>query len=136
MSDSERIVFDTNTLISHLLLPDSLPAKAVRKGLNEGRIIVSEDTLSELAEVISRSKFDRYISIEDRQEFFRYFGRVVEKVEIIRRIKKCRDPKDDKFLELAINGNATHIITGDRDLLVLNPLQTIQIIKPVQYLDQ
>jgi len=136
MSDSERIVFDTNTLISHLLLPDSLPAKAVRKGLHAGRVIVSKDTLSELAEVLSRSKFDRYISIEDRQEFFRYFGRVVEKIEIIRKIKKCRDPKDDKFLELAINGRAALLITGDKDLLVMNPFQTIKIIKPEQYLNQ
>lgn len=135
MSNVRCLVFDTNTLISHLLLPDSLPARAVRKGLHEGQIIASDDTLSELADVLSRSKFDRYISIEDRQEFFRYFGRIVNTVEIIRSIKKCRDPRDDKFLELAVNGRASHIITGDKDLLVMNPFKAVQIINPEQFLN-
>ena len=136
MRDLPGLVFDTNTLISGLLLPDSEPAHAVKKGIHEGKIIVSSDTLNELAEVLSRAKFDRYISHENRKEYFRYFGRVVEKVEIIRKIKACRDPKDNKFLELAINGQAEVIITGDKDLLILHPYQSIQIITPAQYLNK
>lgn len=136
MSGTPRLVFDTNTLISHLLIPSSLPAQAVRKGLHEGQLIVSDDTLIELAEVLARAKFDRYISLADRQEFFRVFGRVVEKINIIRRVQACRDPGDDKFLELAINGQASHIITGDQDLLALHPFQSIQIITPVKYIKQ
>ena len=134
MSDSPRLVFDTNTLISHLLLPSSLPAQAVRKGLHQGQILVSDETLSELADVLVRSKFDRYISIEDRQEFFRLFGRVVEKVNIIRNVQVCRDPKDNKFLELAIDGLAGYIITGDQDLLTVHPFHSIEIITPQDYL--
>ena len=136
MRDLPRVVFDTNTLISGLLLPDSLPARAVKKGIYEGKIIVSGDTLNELAEVLSRAKFDRYISLENRKEYFRYFGRVVEKVEILRKIKACRDPKDNKFLDAAINGQAEVIITGDKDLLILHPYQSIQIITPAQYLNK
>ena len=136
MSGTPRLVFDTNTLISHLLMPSGLPAKAVRKGLHEGQLIVSDDTLGELAEVLARAKFDRYISLADRQEFFRVFGRVVEKINIIRRVQACRDPGDDRFLELAINGQASHIITGDQDLLALHPFQSIQIITPLNYIKQ
>ncbi len=128
------MVFDTNTLISGLLLPNSQPALAVKKGIHKGQIIVSRETLSELAEVLSRAKFNRYISIENRKEYFRYFGRIVEKIEIIRKITSCRDPKDNKFLELAINGRAKIIVTGDKDLLVLHPYQSVQIITPAQYL--
>jgi len=134
MSGTPRLVFDTNTLISHLLLPSSLPAQAVRKGLHQGQILVSDETLSELADVLVRSKFDRYISIKDRQEFFRVFGRVVEKVNIIRSIQVCRDPKDNKFLELAIDGQAGYIITGDQDLLTFHPIHSIEIITPQDYL--
>ena len=134
MSSTPRLVFDTNTLISHLLIPSGLPARAVRKGLHEGQLIVSDDTLSELAEVLARAKFDRYISLADRQEFFRVFGRVVEKINIIRRVQACRDPGNDKFLELAINGQASHIITGDQDLLALHPFHSIQIITPLNYI--
>ena len=62
--------------------------------------------------------------------------RVVEKVEIIRKIKACRAPKDNKFLELAISGQAEVIITSDKDLLILHPYQSIQIITPAQYLNE
>lgn len=134
MRDLSRLVFDTNILISGLLLPDSQPARAVKKGIHAGRISVSGETLSELADVLSRTKFNRYISVEDRKEYFRYFSRVVEKIEIIRKITVCRDPKDNKFLEVAVNGQAEIIITGDKDLLILHPYQSIQIITPAQYL--
>ena len=135
MSGTPRLVFDTNTLISHLLLPSSLPAQAVRKGLHQGQILVSDETMGELADVLVRPKFDRYISIEDRQTFFRVFGRVVENVHIIRNIQVCRDPKDNKFLELAVDGRATCIITGDQDLLILHPFNSIPIITPQSYLE-
>lgn len=131
-----RLVFDTNTLISGLLLPGSQPAHAVKKGLHEGKIIVSSDTLNELAEVLSRDKFNRYISLESRKEYFRYFARVIEKIEVIRKVKTCRDPKDDKFLELAINGEAEIIISGDKDLLILHSYQSVQIMSPAQYLNK
>jgi putative PIN family toxin of toxin-antitoxin system len=136
MSDAPRLVFDTNILISHLLIPTSIPGQAVRKGLHTGRLIVSDDTLNELAAVISRPKFDRYISLQNRKDFFRFLGRVVERVTIIRNIQACRDPNDDKFLELAVNGQAETIITGDQDLLALHPFRSIQIITPSEFLDQ
>lgn len=136
MSDAPRLVFDTNILISHLLIPTGIPAQAVRKGLHEGRVIVSDDTLNELASVISRPKFDHYISVQDRKDFFRFFGRVVERITIIRKIQACRDPKDDKFLELAFNGQAETIITGDHDLLGMHPFRSIRIITPARFLDQ
>jgi len=50
-------------------------------------------------------------------------------------IRACRDPKDDKFLELAVSGQATHIVTGDADLLVLHPFPGIQIISPTQLIE-
>ena len=94
---------------------------------------MSDATLGELADVLSRAKFDRYISIEDRQQFFRRLARVVEVVPITHTVRVCRDPKDDKFLEVAVNGAADLIITGDEDLLVLNPYRDVRITKPAQY---
>src|SRR5690242_5974726 len=113
----ERVVADTNVLISRLLLPQSVAAKAVRKIVDEGDLLVSQATLEELADVLSRPKFDPYIDLEDRQEFFRVLNRIVERVPITYPIKACRDPKDDKFLEVAVNGEAAVIVTGDKDLL-------------------
>ncbi|MBV8911874.1 MAG: putative toxin-antitoxin system toxin component, PIN family, partial [Acetobacteraceae bacterium] len=51
-----------------------------------------------------------------------------ERIAITERIVACRDPTDDKFLELAVNGRADLVVTGDLDLLVLNPFQGIPII--------
>ncbi len=133
MSEGLRVVCDTNTLISYLLLPQSAPALAVRKALEQGVLLVSESTLSELADVLSRPKFDRYISIEDRQAFFRLFSRMYERVNIVYPVNACRDPKDNQFLEVAVNGEASIIITGDADLLVLHPFQGVSILTAAQF---
>jgi uncharacterized protein len=50
-------------------------------------------------------------------------------------INACRDPKDNKFLELAVTGNVDYIISGDKDLLDLNPFNNIVIITPSQFLE-
>lgn len=134
MSDALRVVCDTNTLISSLLLPNGTPALAVRKAMADGVLLVSEATLNELATVLARPKFDRYISIEDRQAFFRLFSRLYERVNIIYPVSVCRDPKDNQFLEVAVNGLASIIITGDADLLVLHPFQSVAIVTPAQFL--
>lgn len=135
MKNRMRIVVDTNALISRLLLPDSVPGRAVSKAINTGLLLVSESTMTELADVLSRPKFDRYVSTEDRQQFFRLLGRVVEFVSILCPIRACRDPKDDKFLEVAVNGSADLIVTGDADLLSMHPFQNISILTPSSYLE-
>lgn len=132
----QRIVVDTNVLISRLLLPRSVPGKAVRKAVDAGQILISEATLAELAGVLAHPKFAPYVSVQDRQQFIRLLGRVAEMVPITHMIRACRDPKDDKFLELAVNGGASVIITGDKDLLALNPFRKIAIITPAEYLSR
>jgi putative PIN family toxin of toxin-antitoxin system len=130
----QRVVADTNALISRLLLASSIPGRAVRKAVDTGILLVSEATMNELADVLARSKFDRYITLEDRQQFLRLLGRVAEFVPIVYPVHACRDPQDDKFLEVALNGNADLILTGDADLLVLHPWQNIAIVSPAEYL--
>jgi uncharacterized protein len=121
-------VIDNNVLVSKLLLPNSVSAHAVQLAIENGILLISEETLAELAEVLSRKKFDKYVSTDDRKTFINKLQVISQKVEIIERIMACRDAKDDKFLELAINGNAKFIITGDRDLLVLNIFKGIEVI--------
>ena len=130
MRTRERIVVDTNALVSRLLLPRSVPGQAVRKAVDKGILLVSEATMNELADVLARPKFDRYISLEDRQQFLRLLGRVAEFVPIVYPVHACRDPRDDKFLEVALNGKAELILTGDADLLALHPWQEIAILSP------
>jgi len=129
-----RIVVDTNVLVSRLILPQSVPADAVRRAELEGRLLISEATMYEMADALSRRKFDRYVSRENRQDFIQRLGQIAEFVPIIRLVRECRDPKDDKFLEVALNGRADVIITGDADLLAMNAWRAISILSPAKYL--
>jgi predicted nucleic acid-binding protein len=79
----QRVVLDTNTLISRLLVPRSVPAKAVRQTTSTHTVLASDATIIELADVLSRRKFDPYITIEKRKEFLRLFGRIAEHVPIL-----------------------------------------------------
>jgi putative PIN family toxin of toxin-antitoxin system len=84
--------------------------------------------------VLSRPKFDRYLLREERERFLAALVLEAVFVEITENVKACRDPKDDMFLELAVNGSATCIISGDTDLLELNPFRGIPIIKPDEFI--
>jgi uncharacterized protein len=97
-------------------------------------VLLSFATLTELYEVLGRKKFLRYIDEEDIRSFLAALTREAEWVEIDVRIAACRDPKDDKFLELAVSGHATHIVTGDSDLLAMNTFQGIEILPPYRLL--
>jgi len=129
-----RLVFDTNIIISALLFDGSKPSKAFDIGINQGVLLFSLPTLAELEEVLWRNKFDRYISHEERKRFLTSLILHSTPIETNETISECRDPKDNKFLELAVCGKADFIIYGDEDLLVLNPFRNIQIITPDSFL--
>jgi putative PIN family toxin of toxin-antitoxin system len=130
-----RCVFDTNVLVSALLLPESKPRQALDLALRKGRVLLSLGVLAELYEVLSRTQFRRYIDEEDIRIFLAALTREAQWVDVNVQVAACRDPKDDKFLELAVSGHATHIVTGDSDLLALNPFQGIQILSPHTFLE-
>jgi putative PIN family toxin of toxin-antitoxin system len=129
-----RIVLDSNVILSAALFKQSTPRQAFEKASITGQILMSNQILAELEDIFNRPKFDKYSSKQLRNEFLNDFLIIVENVQIVQKITACRDRKDDKFLELAVNGNANYIITGDQDLLVLNPFQDIAIISASEYL--
>jgi len=134
MASDVRVVIDTSVLISAMLLPSSIPRQALDAAADHGRLLISEATIEELNEVIRRPKFDKYLREERRTEFLASLVHDAEAVEIDEKITLCRDPKDDKILEVAVNGNATHIVSGDADLLALHPFRGIAIVTPQDFL--
>ena len=98
-------------------------------------LLVSAPIIHELNEVLSREKFDPFLLREERERFLVALLREASFVDITVSIKECRDPKDDKFLELAVSGNADVIVSGDDDLLVLDPFRDIRIVTPREFLD-
>jgi putative PIN family toxin of toxin-antitoxin system len=135
MANDLLTVFDTNVVVSAVLLALSVPRKAVDAVVRHGRLLVSAVTVAELEDVLRRPKFDKYVRQDERLEFLAALVREAEVVEITDVVTDCRDPKDNKFLELALSGRASHIVSGDADLLTLHPFRGISIVTPQAFLD-
>ena len=130
----ERVVIDTNVLISSLFLATSTPAQAVDKAVTNAQLVATMETLRELIEKLHSPKFDRYVRRERRDALLERVASLVEIIDVLQSIRASRDAKDDKFLEAAVNGRADVIVTGDKDLLDLNPFRGIAILTPAAYL--
>jgi putative PIN family toxin of toxin-antitoxin system len=129
-----RCVIDTNVLVSAAAFSLSVPRQAVTQVLTLDLLLLSDATADELKEVLLRKKFDRFVSREERALFLVQIATVAEFVPLIRLVSECRDPKDDKFLEVALNGRADFIITSDADLLALHPWRGVKVLSPAKYL--
>src|SRR6516162_6920386 len=114
-----RTVIDTGVAVSAVLLPRSVPRQAFDAAAACGKLLVSEATVAELDEVLRRPKFNKYLPEEKRLEFLAALVREAEQVDVTEIITACRDAKDNKFLELAVSGRSSHILSGD--LLALHP---------------
>ena len=131
-----RVVADTNVWVSRLLLSGSAAAaRALDKALGNSEVMVSELLVAELADVLSRRKFDRYVSVQDREEFLRRVLQVATVAPVLSEVEVCRDPDDNHVLALALDTESGYIITGDRDLLVLNPWRGVMIVPPRTFLE-
>lgn len=133
MSDENRFVFDTNAIVSALIFEHSTPGRAFFHAIEREKVLLSWSLVHELEVVLSRPKFDRYLSLEERERFITGLLKTGILVEIDQSIQTCRDPQDNHILELAICGRAACIITGDRDLLTLTPFRGIPILTPAQF---
>lgn len=109
-----RCVLDTNVLISAALTPHGTPRRVAEWVIGSGQLIGSDATLSEFNNrFVPRAKFDRYLSIEARIAFFDRVAAACEMVAPTSRLAVCRDPDDDRFAELATDGVADVLVTGN-----------------------
>ena len=127
-----RVVIDTNVFVSAALKDKSLPAIAVHLVEQRGTLLKSVETERQLFDVLARPYLAALIA-PATQAWFQKLLATAEAVAITERIAACRDATDDKFLELAINGRADLIVSGDADLLVLNPFRGIPIVAPATF---
>ena len=127
-----RAVIDTGVLISAAIKAETSPDIAVYRATQRGVLLKSHSTEAELIDVIDRPYLARLIAPAARARLVGLIASA-ELVSITERIVACRDAKDDKFLEVAVNGKADVIVTGDADLLVLNPFRGISIVTPATF---
>jgi uncharacterized protein len=127
-----RVVVDTNVLVSAAPKQKSTPGMAALVVERRGGMLKSVATEQQLFEVIARPYFDSLLD-PDTRAWLKKMMAAGELVPITERVVACRDPTDDKFLELAINGHADLIVSSDRDLLALNPFRDIPIVTPAAF---
>ena len=132
---AERVVVDTNVLISAALRPSGVP-RAIVDTIRDanGVLLFSDETFAELEAKFRLAKFDPYIGPDARSVFLAQLEAVSEWVSIVGARLGCRDPGDDKLLETALLGHADSLVSGDRDLLVMSPFQGIPILTPADAL--
>jgi putative PIN family toxin of toxin-antitoxin system len=136
-----RVVFDTSTLISAALRPDSIPYQALHRALRLCDVCASKETLDELKKVLTRDKFRRYLPESTGRQFMRMMENnvrlfVVRDLDCLAANPPCRDSGDNKFLALAFECEADAIVSSDEDLLVLDPWDEVRILRPVDFLNE
>lgn len=134
MSNGYRCVCDTNVLVSGLLTAGT-PAKVLDYFLlGPGRLVLSETTANELARILLRNKFDRYVSRPKRREILDEILLSSDFVTPIEFKAVCRDPNDDPLLNAAVAARVDYLISGDKDLRVLGDIEGIPILSPAEFL--
>jgi len=132
---ADRVVPDTNVLISAALIASGTPFAVLKHVVETGILLFCDETFEEVATRLMRPKFDRYVSESTRQAFLADLAAVAEWTAITGAVHVCRDPDDDKLLETAIAGHAESLVTGDSDLLELHPFRGLSIVTPTAFME-
>ncbi len=132
LRQKNRVIIDTNLWISFLLTKDF---KRFDKIISDKKLILlfSQELVDEFVEVTQRKKFRNYFPLDDIESLMIKIKRRSEFIKIESIITDCRDPKDNFLLSLSIDGKATHLITGDKDLLILKNYGETKILTITEY---
>ncbi|GHT89330.1 twitching motility protein PilT [Bacteroidia bacterium] len=124
-----KVIFDTNVWISFLIGKRlSIIEKYIAN--RQMTIIVADHLIEEIKEVTSRERLQKYFPPGKVVELIRFLETIALKFEITRQKFVSRDPKDDFLLDLMAISKADYLVTGDKDLLILNPFGTTTVLTP------
>lgn len=129
-------MIDANAVVSAALNPNGLPRRAIAIARANGTMALSDAVYREIAEVLARPKFARVLAADQRREILELLTAAALWIEPKDKVQDCRDRKDNRYLELALAAGASVIVSGDEDLLVLNPWRGIQLLRPAEFLNE
>jgi uncharacterized protein len=129
---SIKVIFDTNVWISFLI---GKRLSFIKNYISNGQItiVTTEQLLQEIKEVTSRERLKKYFPQSSVTELLELLEMIAEKVEIKPTHFINRDPKDNFLLDLIEFSKADYLVTGDKDLLILNPFKSATILTPVNF---
>lgn len=123
----QRLVVDTNILISLFMGRQS--AELIEAIVNEDIVLISSrEQISEIKRVLAYPKLAKHFTPEIRDDIVFLVATMAELVLLANDISDCRDPKDNFILEMAVNGKADFIVSGDEDIRSLNPYRGVSIL--------
>ena len=134
-----RAVVDTNVLVSGLISSDGPPGQVVDSWL-EGRytLVTSLYLLEELTHVLPYPRIRTRLRLQN-SEIEVLLAALLSEAEIVPgRLDLAgvtRDPKDDAVVACAVEGAAEYIVSGEDDLLTLDPYQGISIVTPRRFIE-
>lgn len=131
---SRKIILDTNLWISFLI---SKKFNQIDKLIETKQItlVFSDESLEEFIDVVSRPKLKKYFSKKDTEKVLEYFDQFGELTKVESDIKICRDEKDNFLLNLSVDSKADYLITGDKDLLVLEKIEGTKIMTFTDFIE-
>jgi uncharacterized protein len=129
-----RVVFDASTVVSAALKVDGVPRRALLAARARHIIALSQLVMDEIAEVLRRPKFAHAVPEDIREGILSLLAAGAVWAEPAAPVADCRDPKDNKYLELALAAGAEAIVSSDDDLLALDPWRGVRILRPREFL--
>jgi putative PIN family toxin of toxin-antitoxin system len=132
---NKKIILDTNLWISFLI---SKKFSQLDKLIEDRKIILifSNELLEEFIDVVSRPKFKKYFSKNDIEKILEYFDQFGKLINVTSELKICRDEKDNFLLNLSIDSEADYLITGDKDLLILEKIEKTKILTFSEFIER
>ena len=127
-----RIVLDTNIFLSALIFGGKPRQLIEMLARGQIEVVISEPILTEMRRKVSQ-KFPGFAGELEQMELLLEQDAELVKLGAIT-ITVCRDPDDNRILETAVLGKCSHIITGDKDLLVLRQYEKILVLKPADFM--
>lgn len=128
-----KIVIDSNVWISALVFGGK-PRHIFERVITDGwTIVASEEIFTEVRRVLNAKFVDFLDNFESFQAILQPYTTKVKLGRI--KVSICRDEDDNRVVETALIGHATHVITGDKDLLVLSKYKKITILAPSEFID-
>lgn len=133
MKDKLRVVYDTNVLVSAFMYEQSTPGRLVFQPKQHVVTLTSGSHYGEISEVLRRNTLDKYVALATRELFLTRFLSYAEYIDVSSVITECRDARDNHILELPVDGSADYVVTGDKDLLALDPFRQTRIVPPSEF---
>lgn len=131
---SKRIILDTNLWISFLISKNYAVLDNLIK-TNKVVLIFSNELLEEFIEVVKRPKIKKFFGKKDVEELLDTFDQFADLINVNSQLDLCRDKKDNFLLNLSVDGNADYLVTGDKDLLILEKIKKTKILTYREFIE-